>query len=153
MGKSLNTSMSWFNPRVELPSMGWAFVCLWVSCSSQTASAPDAGAAQDARAPDLWSEAASTAGDAADGPSCAYQNYTAVEYSGFADGGTLANLPCGGCAPASGVCSPEGLASGDRYNCWAAPLYDLPPAPGSGCRAIGVSIRGDEPTRWEVCCF
>jgi hypothetical protein len=91
--------------------------------------------------------------DAADGPACTYRNYTQDEYAGFVDGGVYGNLPCGGCAPASQACSPNGNDPGHRYVCWAQYLYDLPPAPGTGCAASGVRVNGVDPTVWQVCCF
>lgn len=90
--------------------------------------------------------------DAHDGPVCSYQNYSETQYQGFVDGGTFGNLPCGGCAPSSGRCSPDGVAAGHLYECWAEYLYPQPPGPGTGCAAIGVKVDGVDPTVWDVCC-
>jgi hypothetical protein len=87
-----------------------------------------------------------------DGPVCAYLSYTEADYAGFADGGTLPNLPCGGCAPASEPCSPDGVTAGNRFKCWSSPGYPRPPASGRACTTIAASS-GIGPTLWEACCI
>jgi hypothetical protein len=101
---------------------------------------------------DVGSPGESDGGDAADGPACTYPTYTQAQYAAFVDGGTLGNLPCGGCAPTTDTCSPDGVNPGHGYACWAAPYTDMPPKPRAGCISSGVKVDGVDPTVWDVCC-
>lgn len=129
----------------------WVAMLLLVGCGGGDA---PSGENTDAAAKADHSDAgAISSSDAADGPACSYKNYTQDEYAGFVDGGVYGNLPCGGCAPASQSCSPNGNDPGHRYVCWAQYLYDRPPAPATSCVSIGVKVNGVDPTVWDVCCF